>query len=280
MAGRAAVAAAAADGRGTVEYADRPRQDRRHRVLGARSRRADHGGQRQLRAPRASGSTTARAGASSRACAAQPTGASRGPVPTNSGRSPTGGRAQAIAAGNERPPLEDNTLCHFAPGPEGRMQVVASYASPAFLSTSYQAMHAAACIEPNDCWFGGERLPEPQIGAFQLHWNGHALEPEPYLPEGHVVRGMVPFAGRLFESVSLLASDPVETPLRHPPPLRIINPAGIGARLSKASKNCRSTGRKSSRSRSTSCTSAATQKRCGPPAAPCSERSRDPNPRA
>ncbi len=137
------------------------------------------------------------------------------------------GRAgAAIASGSERPPLEDNTLCHFAAGPEGRMQVVASYASPPFLSTSYQAMHAAACIAPNDCWFAGERLPEPQTGAFQLHWNGHALEPVPYLPEGHVVRGMTPFAGRLFESVSLLASDPVETTLRHPPPLRIINPAG------------------------------------------------------
>ena len=133
---------------------------------------------------------------------------------------------QASGSTSERPPLEDNTLCHFAPGPSGRIEVVASYGSPPFLSTSYQAMHAAGCITPTDCWFGGELLPEPQIGAFQLHWNGHSLEPQPYLPEGHVVRDMLPFAGRLFESVRLRANDQVEKVLRHPPPLRIINPAG------------------------------------------------------
>ncbi len=133
---------------------------------------------------------------------------------------------QAIASGSERPPLEDNTLCRFGPGASGQIEVLASYASPAFLSTSYQAMHAAACITPSDCWFGGDTLIEPQVGAFQLHWNGHSLQAEPYLPEGHVVRDMLPFGGRLYESVSLRADDHVQKVLRHPPPLRTINPAG------------------------------------------------------
>ncbi len=59
-------------------------------------------------------------------------------------------------------------------------RVVASYAHPAFQADSYQAMHAAACLSPADCWFAGDPLEEPQLGAFQLHWNGSALEAEPY----------------------------------------------------------------------------------------------------
>ena len=58
------------------------------------------------------------------------------------------------------PPLEDNTLCHFADG-----QIVASYAHPAFQADSYLQMHAAGCFEPADCWFGGEPLEEPQLGG-------------------------------------------------------------------------------------------------------------------
>jgi hypothetical protein len=133
---------------------------------------------------------------------------------------------QAIVNPSERPPLEDNTLCHFAPGPSGRLEVVGSYASPAFLSTSYQPMHAAACISPTDCWFAGGVLPAPQIGAFQLHWNGHTVEADPYLPEGHVVLDMHGFGGRLYESVRFLENDLVTKALRHPPALRAINPEG------------------------------------------------------
>lgn len=135
---------------------------------------------------------------------------------------------QAIVSPTERPPLEDNTLCHFAPGPTGLLGIVASYASPAFLPSSYQAMHAAACIGPSDCWFGGEPLPAPQVGAFQLNWNGHTVEREPYLPEGHTVRDMRAFDGKLYESVQLLTSDRYakKAPVS-PPPLRIINPAGV-----------------------------------------------------
>ena len=37
-----------------------------------------------------------------------------------------------------------------------------------------------AASTPTDCWFAGEPLPEPQVGAFQLHWNGSSLDAEPY----------------------------------------------------------------------------------------------------
>lgn len=145
------------------------------------------------------------------------------------------GRPGQADSGNLRPPLEDNTLCHFAPppgDPNGPLEVVASYAKPAFLSTSYEAMHAGGCIDPSDCWFAGEPLQSPEIGAFQLHWNGHTVEPEPYLPEGHAVWDMRAFEGRLYESVRLLAPceggqssdcDRVRKILRHPPALRVID---------------------------------------------------------
>jgi hypothetical protein len=137
-----------------------------------------------------------------------------------------GRTGQAAEARGQRPPLEDNTLCHFAPGASGKLEVVASYGEPAFQSNSYQAMHAAACFGPTDCWFAGDPLPEPQIGAFQLHWNGHTVAAEPYLPEGHAVRDMIPFEGRLYQSVQLLTSDRVIKHLMPPPALRLINPEG------------------------------------------------------
>jgi hypothetical protein len=139
---------------------------------------------------------------------------------------------QAIVTGGERPPLEDNTLCHFAPaGPSNQIRIVASYASPPFIVSSYLAMHAAACLGPNDCWFGGDPLEEPQTGAFQLHWNGHSLEVAPFLPEGRAAEGhaawdMVPFEGSLVESVRLLLSDRSVKPVPHPPVLHRINPEG------------------------------------------------------
>ncbi len=109
------------------------------------------------------------------------------------------------------PPLEDNTLCHFSGG-----HVVASYAHPAFQADSYQAMRAAGCIPPSppaatstDCWFAGDPLPEPQIGAFQLHWNGSTLEAEPYPGEGHPVEDLRLFGGHLYESVRLSPGDRV-----------------------------------------------------------------------
>ena len=133
------------------------------------------------------------------------------------------GRAgQTVASGSERPPREDNTLCHFAPGPKGNIEIVGSYASVPFLGSSYQAMHAAACLAPNNCWFGGEPLPPPQVGAFMLHWNGSSLEPQPFLPEGHPVRELVPFESHLDESMRIQPGDKFVTPSSRPPALRTI----------------------------------------------------------
>lgn len=105
------------------------------------------------------------------------------------------------------PPLEDNTLCHFAPNPaSGALEVARSYAAPAFQASSYQAMQAAACLTPQDCWFGGASLPSPEPGAFQLHWNGSALEAAPNV-RAHAIQDIRGFAGRLLESDSLPAEE-------------------------------------------------------------------------
>jgi hypothetical protein len=120
------------------------------------------------------------------------------------------------------PPLEDNTLCHFAGG-----QVVGSYAHPALQSNSYQAMHAAACFDPSDCWFAGDPQEEPQIGAFQLHWNGAALEAEPYAGEGHAVQDMSLLEGVLYEGVRISSGDRVSTPNPEPPAVHRVNPIGV-----------------------------------------------------
>jgi hypothetical protein len=122
----------------------------------------------------------------------------------------------------KRVPLEDNTLCHFTGG-----AVAASYAHPAFEPDSYQAMHGAACLSPSDCWFAGDPLEEPQIGAFHLHWNGSSLEPEPYPGEGHGVADLTASGGRLYESVRVATGDRVASEQPRPPVVHRINPAGI-----------------------------------------------------
>jgi hypothetical protein len=123
----------------------------------------------------------------------------------------------------EPPPLVDNTICRFSGG-----QVVASYAHPAFEADSYQTMQGAACFGPSDCWFGGDALPEPQIGAFQLQWKGAGLEAEPYPKEGHAIEDMLDFEGRLFESVRIDKHDPIAVEeVREPPVLHKINPEGV-----------------------------------------------------
>jgi hypothetical protein len=129
------------------------------------------------------------------------------------------------------PPLEDNTLCHFAPpptNPQGPVEVVGSYASLAFLPSSYQAMHAAACDGPEDCWFGGEALPEGQIGAFHLHWNGHSLNAEPG-PQGHAVEDIRRFGSHLYESVRVEGTDLTTEaePATEPSDLHLIEPNGV-----------------------------------------------------
>jgi hypothetical protein len=125
--------------------------------------------------------------------------------------------------GAEPPPLSDDTICRFASG-----QIVASYAHPAFQPDSYQPMQGAACLAATDCWFAGDPLPEPQIGAFQLHWNGGSLEAEPYPAEGHAVEQLLPFEGKLYESVHFSRDDVVSVEeQREPPVLHRINAEGV-----------------------------------------------------
>jgi hypothetical protein len=134
------------------------------------------------------------------------------------------GQANEVSSGGHEVavPHEDNTLCHFARG-----EVVDSYAHPANQADSYQAMHAAACLGAADCWFGGDPLPEPQIGAFHLHWNGGSLENEPYLGEGHAVEDMRSLAGHLFESVQVNRGDHSIENEAATPVLHRINPEGV-----------------------------------------------------
>ncbi len=135
-----------------------------------------------------------------------------------------GQAAEGAGTSEERPvPLNGNTLCHFEAG-----QIVASYAHPAFEVDSYQQMRGAACLKPSDCWFGGEPLPEPQIGAFQLHWNGTALEAEPYLGEGFPVHEMLAYEGHIYQSVRVeIPPDQTENSEGITiPVLHLINPPG------------------------------------------------------
>jgi hypothetical protein len=123
---------------------------------------------------------------------------------------------QASDGNGNLPPLADNTLCHFENG-----HVVASYGSLAFRSDSYQAMHAAGCLSPSDCWFAGDALPG-QAGSFHLHWDGSALTAEPYTQDAYAVGALHSFAGQLYESVQLTAPLTGESSA-----LRAINPKGV-----------------------------------------------------
>ncbi len=117
---------------------------------------------------------------------------------------------QAIQSGSEGE-LYRRSLCHFENG-----RVVASYAEPLDTATSYEQMNAAVCSGPDNCWFGGERLPgSPNTGAFHLHWDGSTLSavpslivPEPGLGDpGRAVTGLALDNGQLFESIRLQEGD-------------------------------------------------------------------------
>jgi len=140
------------------------------------------------------------------------------------------GRPGQAARNLEEPPLQDNTLCHFAGG-----RVAASYAHLAFEADSYQAMEGAACLPPQppatsseDCWFGGKPLPAPQVGSFHLHWNGKSVEELPYANEGHAVSDMRQIETAIVESVSLSRSDlsSVEETTARTPVLHFAEPSG------------------------------------------------------
>ena len=131
---------------------------------------------------------------------------------------------QAPESNGDLPPLEDDTLCHFGVGSSGKLEVLTSYATLAFQSTSYQPMDAAVCLSSSNCWFGGTALPEPQIGSFQLHWNGKTLVAEPYLPEGRAIGDMAQYEGQIYESVTLSPTDRVIKHALEPPALRVLGP--------------------------------------------------------
>jgi hypothetical protein len=133
------------------------------------------------------------------------------------------GRPGQAATEHGSPPLEDNTLCHFAGG-----SVAASFASLAFRPDSYQAMHGAACFNPADCWFAGDILPEGQVGSFHLHWNGSTLGPTPN-PQGRAVLDLRRLGRRIYESVRITVSDLISPPesALEPSDLHTIAPAGV-----------------------------------------------------
>jgi hypothetical protein len=133
------------------------------------------------------------------------------------------GRPGQAATEHGSPPLEDNTLCHFASG-----GVAASFASLAFKPDSYQAMHGASCFNPGDCWFAGNLLPEGQVGSFHLHWNGSTLGPTPN-PQGRTVLDLRRLGRRLYESVRITTSDLITPPesALEPSALHTIAPSGV-----------------------------------------------------
>lgn len=103
------------------------------------------------------------------------------------------------------------SLCHFKDG-----AVVASYAEPIGVGSSYRPMNAAACDGPDECWFAGERLPGTgNVGAFHLYWNGLTLAPVPSLSQlqpqlhdpGRSIFGLAYHGGELFEGVTVKEDD-------------------------------------------------------------------------
>lgn len=114
------------------------------------------------------------------------------------------------------------SLCHFLDG-----QVVGSYAMPLEGADSYRPMDAAACRTPSDCWFGGALGTQPDSGAFHLHWDGHTMTAV-YSSIDHAVSGMATFAGALYESVGIEATDvfPSFEEPTSPPLVHLIAPPG------------------------------------------------------
>jgi hypothetical protein len=106
--------------------------------------------------------------------------------------------------------FDNRSLCHISGG-----RVVASFATPQGRPDSYQAMSAAACTAPADCWFGGDLLPAPPpYGAFHLRWDGSAVTPVPSAlapvndDPAHAVVDIAPYQDGYVESVAFSQNDP------------------------------------------------------------------------
>ena len=118
--------------------------------------------------------------------------------------------------------LEALSLCHFVGG-----EVVGSYAMPLGEPSSYLEMDAAACLSPNDCWFGGQDGRSPNAGSFHLHWDGSEVSAV-YDASDHAVTSMVGYEGKFYEGLAIGPEDnylPGEE-TKHPPVIRTIAPAG------------------------------------------------------
>jgi hypothetical protein len=132
---------------------------------------------------------------------------------------------QVVEGGAE---LSKVSLCHFKDG-----QVVGSYAMPLEQPNSYLPMNAAACLSPDNCWFGGKLGEAPNFGAFHLHWDGSGVTAV-YGPADHEVFSMaLAGAGALFESVSLPVEEEGQIDYggedpNHPAVLHQIDPPGSG----------------------------------------------------
>jgi hypothetical protein len=89
-------------------------------------------------------------------------------------------------------------LCRFLDG-----NVVGSFSTPLESADPFREMTAAACLAPDDCWFGGIGAVDgsgERRGAFHLHWNGAHLETI-YAPQGRGVTDLEPHRGTLWETV-------------------------------------------------------------------------------
>lgn len=107
--------------------------------------------------------------------------------------------------------FRNRSLCQIAGG-----RVTASFALPQGQADSYLPMRAAACLGPNDCWFGGDVLSQPPpFGAFHLHWDGRGLTATPSAAAPvntdppHGIQDLVTFQNGYFESVEIESDDPV-----------------------------------------------------------------------
>ena len=182
-------------------------QNRRHRVLGAQPRAADHR-RRPAHGPAGRVGLQRRRMARARRRMRRHRRAHRlGRARTNSGPSPTGARdrpanpaanSNAAAAGRQ----------HALPLRRRRRSSPPTRTRPSRPTPTRRCTPRAASSSA-DCWFAGDPLEEPQLGAFQLHWNGSALEAEPYPGEGHAIESMSLLEGALYESVRIAPSDRV-----------------------------------------------------------------------
>lgn len=98
------------------------------------------------------------------------------------------------------------SLCHFLDG-----QVVGSYAEPVNAPNSYLPLNAAACLNPDDCWFGGEVGKAPNNGAFHLHWDGQNVNVVYSNTSHRVVSMALANQSTLLESVEVTALGSGET---------------------------------------------------------------------